>query len=207
MGACCASGKGDKQGGEEKDYDASQQIFLVGHPGVGKTSLLYKFTDDKFPVDEEFNVAEPRTTTLSDIGAAKKKVRVTIVDTAGQEKFRTITSSFYGNSEGILVVYDVTSKESFEQLESWFTEVDRYAKEEVLTILIGNKVDLLQGDAKVERAVKKEDAEALAEQRGITYLETSAKSGEGVSECFKELTSQILSHTNETGMNGINALE
>jgi len=133
----------------------------------------------------------------------KKKVKVTIVDTAGQEKFRTITSSFYGNSEGIIVVYDVTSKESFEQLESWFTEVDRYAKEEVLTILVGNKVDLLQGDAKVERAVKKEDAEALAEQRGITYLETSAKSGEGVSECFKELTSQILSLINETGMNGI----
>eukprot|EP01120_Amphizonella_sp_Union-15-10_P003621 TRINITY_DN1402_c0_g1_i2.p1 TRINITY_DN1402_c0_g1~~TRINITY_DN1402_c0_g1_i2.p1 ORF type:complete len:201 (-),score=32.67 TRINITY_DN1402_c0_g1_i2:53-655(-) len=200
MGTCCSGESKGNSGTDGKEHDDAQQFFLVGHPGVGKTSLLYRFTDNKFPVDDSLDVAKPRMTNLSDIGDSKKTIKVTLIDTAGQEKFRTITSSFYGRSEGIIVVYDVTNKETYNQLKSWFTEIDRYATSGMLRILVGNKIDLLDSSS---RAVSKEDAEQLADSNGVQYFETSAKTAEGVNECFRQLCEMIHAQKNETGMNGI----
>eukprot|EP01121_Diplochlamys_sp_Union-15-3_P020821 TRINITY_DN8241_c0_g1_i1.p1 TRINITY_DN8241_c0_g1~~TRINITY_DN8241_c0_g1_i1.p1 ORF type:complete len:143 (+),score=25.15 TRINITY_DN8241_c0_g1_i1:96-524(+) len=137
-------------------------------------------------------------------GSKKVKVQMTLRDTAGQEKFRTITSSFYGHSEGIIVVYDIMNKESFEQLDSWFKEVKRYAEENIVQILVGNKTDLLSSQ---DRAVTKEEAQKLAEEHHIPYFETSAKTSEGLNEMFEALSGLILSKNTSKGMGGTDNLE
>lgn len=96
-------------------------------------------------------------------------------DTAGQERFRTITSSYYRGAHGIIIVYDITDRESFDNVKQWLSEIDRYACENVNKLLVGNKCDM---DSK--RQVEYEEAKAFADERGIPFLETSAKDATNV---------------------------
>jgi Ras-related protein Rab-1A len=96
-------------------------------------------------------------------------------DTAGQERFRTITSSYYRGAHGIIIVYDITDRESFDNVKQWLNEIDRYACENVNKLLVGNKCDM---DSK--RQVEYEEAKAFADERGIPFLETSAKDSTNV---------------------------
>jgi len=107
-------------------------------------------------------------------------------DTAGQERFKTITSSYYKGSHGIMIVYDVTDPESFKGVENWLAEVDKRASGNVVKLLIGNKADLAG-----QRKVTYEDGLALAKRWGMGFLETSAKSGTNIKECFQVLTEEI----------------
>jgi small GTP-binding protein len=115
-----------------------------------------------------------------------KTVKLQIWDTAGQERFRTITSSYYRGAHGIIVVYDVTDQESFNNVKQWFQEIDRYATEGVNKLLVGNKSDI--SDKKVvEYTVAKEFADSM----GIPFLETSAKSSTNVEQAFLTMARQI----------------
>lgn len=96
-------------------------------------------------------------------------------DTAGQERFRTITSSYYRGAHGIIIVYDITDRESFDNVKQWLNEIDRYACENVNKLLVGNKCDL-----ESKRQVDFEEAKAFADERGIPFLETSAKNATNV---------------------------
>lgn len=107
-------------------------------------------------------------------------------DTAGQERFRTITSSYYRGAHGIIIVYDITDSESFDNVKQWLNEIDRYACENVNKLLVGNKSDL---DSK--RQVQFEDAKAFADERGIPFLETSAKSSVNVEKAFLTMAAEI----------------
>ena len=107
-------------------------------------------------------------------------------DTAGQERFRTITCSYYRGAHGIIVVYDVTDRESFSNVKQWLHEVDRYACENVSKLLVGNKSDLTS-----KRVVAYDEAKAFADSIGIDFLETSAKSAAHVEDAFMALTSTI----------------
>lgn len=106
-------------------------------------------------------------------------VKLQIWDTAGQERFHTITSSYYHNAHGIVVVYDVSNRESFDAVNHWFSEVDRLAASEVCKLLIGNKSDLTE-----QRAVSESEGRALAASLGIPFLETSAKNSQNVEAMF-----------------------
>ena len=107
-------------------------------------------------------------------------------DTAGQERFRTITSSYYRGAHGIIVVYDVTDLESYNNVKQWLHEIDRYAFENVNKLLIGNKSDL-QG----KRAVETKDAAAFADSLGIEFVETSAKNAVNVEKAFMMIAAQV----------------
>lgn len=107
-------------------------------------------------------------------------------DTAGQERFRTITSSYYRGAHGIIVVYDTTDKESFDNVVEWLNEIDKYATENVNKLLVGNKCDL-----ESKRQVDTEEAKAFAEERGIPFLETSAKNSLNVEESFLTMAREI----------------
>jgi Ras-related protein Rab-1A len=107
-------------------------------------------------------------------------------DTAGQERFRTITSSYYRGAHGIIIVYDITDSESFDNVKQWLNEIDRYACENVNKLLVGNKSDL---DSK--RQVTFEEAQAFANERGIPFLETSAKSSLNVEKAFLTMAAEI----------------
>jgi len=109
-----------------------------------------------------------------------------IWDTAGQERFRTITSSYYRGAHGIIVVYDVTNPESFNNVQKWLQEIDRYACENVHKLLVGNKADMAS-----ERKVSTDDGRDFAESLGLEFLETSAKNATNVEETFNRIATAI----------------
>jgi len=115
-----------------------------------------------------------------DIIINNKKVKLQIWDTAGHERFRTITTSYYRGAHGIVTVFDLTDKNSFEHIEKWMEEINKYAKENVMKFLIGNKSDLVD-----KREVLFEEASALANKLNIYYVETSAKNNINISDFFQ----------------------
>jgi len=117
----------------------------------------------------------------------KKTVKLQIWDTAGQERFRTITSAYYRGADGIIMVYDVTSSESFDHVEEWLSEVDRYANENTSKLLIGNKADLID-----EKQVSDETAQKFADKLGISFLETSAKTATNVDAAFLTMAKELI---------------
>jgi small GTP-binding protein len=109
-----------------------------------------------------------------------------IWDTAGQERFRTITSSYYRGAHGIIVVYDVTDQDSFNNVKQWLNEIDRYASENVQKLLVGNKCDMVS-----KKVVEYETAKQFADSLSITFLETSAKNAQNVEQAFLTMAAQI----------------
>ena len=116
-----------------------------------------------------------------------KKVKLQIWDTAGQERFKNITASYYRGGNGVLVVYDITDRASFENLNSWLIEIEKNANKNVYKLLIGNKCDLED-----KRQVKYEEGKEFAESNGMKFLETSAKTDSKVNEAFELLTKEII---------------
>lgn len=169
----------------KRDYDYLFKLVLIGDSGVGKSCLLLRFADDNFTdsyistigVDFRF-----RTITID-----KKTVKLQIWDTAGQERFRTITSAYYRGADGIIMVYDVTSSESFDHVEEWLSEVDRYANENTSKLLVGNKADLIE-----EKQVPEETAQRFADKLGISFLETSAKTSTNVDAAFLTMAKELI---------------
>jgi len=169
----------------KRDYDYLFKLVLIGDSGVGKSCLLLRFADDNFTdsyistigVDFRF-----RTITIDD-----KIVKLQIWDTAGQERFRTITSAYYRGADGIIMVYDVTSSESFDHVEEWLSEVDRYANENTSKLLVGNKADLIE-----EKQVTKETAQSFADKLSIPFLETSAKTATNVDNAFLTMAKELI---------------
>ena len=117
----------------------------------------------------------------------KKTVKLQIWDTAGQERFRTITSAYYRGADGIIMVYDVTSQDSFDHVNDWLKEVNRYASEGTCKLLVGNK-----SDRSTEKVVTKEKAKEFADDIGVPFLETSAKSANNVEEAFLTMASELI---------------
>ncbi|EXB75905.1 Ras-related protein RABC2a [Morus notabilis] len=172
--------------GQSNSYDLSFKILLIGDSGVGKSSLLVSFisasTDDLAPtIGVDFKIK------LLTVGG--KKLKLTIWDTAGQERFRTLTSSYYRGAQGIILVYDVTRRETFTNLSDvWAKEVELYmTNKDCVRMLVGNKVD-----RESERAVSREEGMALAKELGSLFLECSAKTRENVEQCFEELALKIM---------------
>ncbi|VDD95200.1 unnamed protein product [Enterobius vermicularis] len=166
------------------EYDYLFKLLLIGDSGVGKSCLLLRFADDTYTesyistIGVDFKI---RTIELDG-----KTIKLQIWDTAGQERFRTITSSYYRGAHGIIVVYDITDQESFNNVKQWLQEIDRYACENVNKLLVGNKCDLT-----TKRAVEQNAAKEYAEQLGIPFLETSAKSSTNVEQAFLTMAGEI----------------
>ncbi|KAF9926622.1 GTP-binding protein, partial [Linnemannia zychae] len=125
-----------------------------------------------------------------------KRIKLQIWDTAGQERFRTITTVYYRGAMGILLVYDVTDERSFSNIRNWFSNIEQHASEGVNKILIGNKCDM--PDKKV---ISKDQGQTLADEFGIKFLETSAKSNIGVEEAFFSIARDIKKRMIDTQTN------
>ncbi|ONM20620.1 Ras-related protein RABD1 [Zea mays] len=122
-----------------------------------------------------------------------KTVKLQIWDIAGQERFRTITSSYYRGAHGIIIVYDITDMESFNHVKQWLGEIDRYANDSVRRLLVGNKCDLAENRA-VDTSVDSstgQNFQAYAEEVGIPFLETSAKESINIEEAFLAMSAAI----------------
>ena len=124
-----------------------------------------------------------------------KTVKLQIWDTAGQERFRTITSAYYRGADGIVMVYDMTNTESFDHVNDWLKEVNRYAAPGTVKLLVGNKCDRIN-----DRAVTIEQAQEFASDLGIPFLETSAKSAKNVEEAFLTIAGQLIKQRIAAGL-------
>lgn len=182
------------------NQDQAQQntfkVMLLGDSGVGKTCLLVRFKDDTFlsgsfiaTVGIDFR---NKTIVIND-----KQVKLQIYDTAGQERFRSVTHSYYRDANALLLLYDVTSLTSFNNVRAWLSDIHEYAHSDVIVILIANKVDKTQ-----ERVVTREMGEKLANEYDVTYIETSAKTGLNVEFCFKAIGQALLQQIDSTIANG-----
>ncbi|KWU46039.1 ras family protein [Rhodotorula sp. JG-1b] len=175
----------------QQSYDMLAKMLLIGDSGVGKSCLLLRFCDDAWTpsfittIGIDFKI---RTIELDG-----KRIKLQIWDTAGQERFRTITTAYYRGAMGILLVYDVTDERSFNNIRTWHANVEQHASEGVNKILIGNKCDW--SDKKV---ISEQQGQELADELGLRFLETSAKSNINVEEAFFALATDIKNRLAET---------
>jgi Ras-related protein Rab-1A len=171
------------------EHDYFFKILLIGDSGVGKSCLLLRFADDSWTETHISTIGvDFKIKTLEIDG---KTVKLQIWDTAGQERFRTITSSYYRGAQGIILVYDCTDKESFNNVKQWMGEIDRYACENVNKLLVGNKCDLVD-----EKTVDTNTAKEFAAGYDIPFIETSAKTAQNVEQCFVSLATAIKNRMN-----------
>ena len=171
------------------NYDEKCQLLIVGDSTVGKTSILSRYTSgtfnanylatvglDFFQKEEIFN---------------GKTIRIKIWDTAGQERYKSLTQGFFRNAQGIMVVYDVTNMETFDNLQYWIKSIKTHVgseKDQIPVIVIGNKIDA------TEREVERSSGEKFAADLNYDYFETSAKTGEGVEKCVNYLVEKVLKY-------------
>jgi len=163
------------------------KLLLIGNSSVGKSSLLLRFADETFLTEDESSATIGVDFRVSKMEVNGRRVKLSIWDTAGQERFRTITSSYYRGAQGIILVYDVANRETFEALPRWFTELETYVTPSVVKILVGNKVD-----KEYSRAVSEEEGRQFAARMGTLFVEASAKTNVGVDAAFKEVVQQII---------------
>jgi len=167
------------------DKEEVYKILLIGDSGVGKTCMLLRFTDDTYTEEFITTIGADFKTRVIEVGG--KRLKLQIWDTSGQERFRTITSSYYRGAHGIVVVYDITDPVSFTNVKQWLQEIERYAGgDDVGKILCGNKCDI-----KDKRQVTVDSAKDFAESQGLQLIETSAKGKINIDECFIALAKEI----------------
>ncbi|CAF3475708.1 unnamed protein product [Rotaria sp. Silwood1] len=161
------------------------KVMLLGDSGVGKTCLLVRFKDGTFLAGSFIATVgidfRNKIVTLGD-----KKIKLQIFDTAGQERFRSVTHSYYRDANALLLLYDVTSYSSFENISAWLSEIKEFAHDGVVIMLIGNKID------KSQRVVSREAGERLARDYEVSFLETSAKTGQNVELAFMATAQALL---------------
>ena len=164
------------------------KLLIIGDSRVGKTSLLLNYVEKIFPEAH-----------ISTLGVEYKEkeiikdnyvIRLQIWDTAGEERFRSITKSIYRNANGILFVCDITNRESFKNIKNWIKDADNVDKD-IKGIIIGNKIDLDN-----ERVVSVEDLEEIGKKYNMPFIEASAKTGMNVNKCFEVLIDELFKNKN-----------
>ncbi len=163
------------------------KVVLAGAAAVGKTSLLHRFIHGKFAGDYMATIGVDFLT--KDLEIEDNQVKLTIWDLAGQKSFKFMRKSFYTGAKGVLLIFDLTSKESFGEIGTWYNEMIEIIRKPIPFLLIGNKVDLIEEKG---REVEIKTAENYAKLNNSTYIETSAKTGEAVEDAFLELTKKMI---------------
>ncbi|KAG7216267.1 hypothetical protein INR49_021804 [Caranx melampygus] len=204
------------------DEELVHKTILVGDSGVGKTSLLVQFDQGKFipgsfsaTVGIGFTVCpsikicfcsfQNKVVNVDDVkvklqakvpSIAFSPVSLSDWDTAGQERFRSVTHAYYRDAHALLLLYDITSKSSFDNIRAWLTEIHEYAQSDVVIMLLGNKADMSG-----ERAIRRDEGERLAREYSVPFMETSAKTGVNVELAFtavaKELKHRLSKHPSQ----------
>ncbi|KAH9766801.1 ras-related protein RABA2b [Citrus sinensis] len=168
----------------DHEYDYLFKIVLIGDSGVGKSNILSRFTRNEFCLESKSTIGvEFATRTLQVEG---KTVKAQIWDTAGQERYRAITSAYYRGAVGALLVYDITKRQTFDNVTRWLRELRDHADSNIVIMMAGNKSDLNH-----LRAVAAEDAQILAEKEGLSFLETSALEALNVEKAFQTILLDI----------------
>jgi len=170
------------------EYDVLAKAIIIGDSSVGKSSLLYRYTEQDWnphyiaTIGVDFKVMT--------FERDSKIVKLQLWDTAGQDRFRTIVHTYYRGSHGVLLVFALDDRSSFDNLHEWLSDVQRFATNGVPIVLVGNKCDCPANQV----AVSDEEAEAFAAQLGGTFIKTSARQNQGVDTAFSTLLERCLTH-------------
>jgi len=167
-------------------YDYLFKFIIIGDAATGKSCLLHRFIDDKFRKESTHTIGVEFGSKIIEVGG--HFVKLQIWDTAGQERFRSVTRSYYRGAAGTILVYDITSRDSYNHVSSWLNDAKALANPDIAIVLVGNQIDL-----SAEREVSFLEASRFAQENELMFLETSALTGEGVSEVFLKCARTILS--------------
>ena len=162
----------------------SFKFIIIGSSGVGKTAILKRLVEDTFSADSQSTIGVEFDSTIIEVDG--QQVKLQIWDTAGQERFRSIAKAYFRNAVGVVLVFDITERKTFDDINMWLNDVHALCDPTATVILIGNKADL--GD---NRTVTLAEAEQFAQQHQLTYLETSALNGTNVREAFVNVATTI----------------
>lgn len=167
----------------KQDYDVAFKILIIGDSGVGKSSILLRFDEDKF--NNHFLSTIGIDFRSKIITIDETRIKLQLWDTSGQERFKSITNAYYRGASGVIIVYDVDNLESFANIHHWLDSVNLYASKNIIKILVANKIDL-------ERKITKDMGVNLARELGMEFFEVSAKDGKQINEIFTNLAKQCL---------------
>ena len=169
-----------------KDYNYLFKVLILGDSFVGKTNMLKRFLNDEFDMNTKETVGVEFGSKNFILGEKEDIVKAQIWDTAGQERYRSVTKAYYKGAKGALLVYDITRKATFENIDNWLIDLRTNADKDILILLIGNKSDLID-----TREISEEEARTKAEQYNIAFLETSAKTGDNINKAFSQLIEEV----------------
>ena len=171
--------------------DYSFKILFLGSIGVGKTSIIFRYVNDKLKIDQKSTIGIDFKTKI--VEYKSKKIKLKIFDTSGQERFRALTKNYYQDSDGIIIVFDIKRRESFDEIVYWMEEISKIRDKNSLgLLLVGNKND---GDI-IERKIKKEEGVNVSNLYDFKYIETSALINDNIKECFDLIIQSIFEKKN-----------
>ena len=173
--------------------DNTLKIVIVGESGVGKTNFLYRFIEGKYLKIVEPTLGTDFKSKVCTLPKSKKNVKMNLWDTAGQERYMSINKIFFQRVQGIMLMYDITNRDSYEKLPKWVKFINEQAYN-VPVILIGNKID----DENENRIVRKEEGKNFAKQYGYLFYEASALNGKNVNNAFYSLCESCISKLEES---------
>ncbi|MHA1148653.1 MAG: GTP-binding protein [Promethearchaeota archaeon] len=163
------------------------KLILVGDGAVGKTSMVHRFVEGEFRSDYQSTIGTAILKKECKFDGLKSRVRFVIWDLAGQAQFMRVRQSYLANAEAGLIVYDITRRKSFENITRWMEEIKKASLDKIFLILVGNKADLEN-----DRVVTYDEGLKLAEELGMPFIETSAKTGERIDEAFRMIAFQLI---------------
>ena len=168
---------------ENKIYEG--KLITLGDSEVGKTCLIYRFFEETFISSylSKIGFDLKKKTVRLDNG---RKIKLVIYDTAGQERFKSLSVNYIKKADGILIVYDITNKQSFINVENWIKNAREDMRKNVPIYLIGNKIDLED-----QRVITKENGENLSAQYKLKFYETSCKDGTNIDKCFQDMANEL----------------
>ena len=157
------------------------KVVLLGHQGVGKSSIVLRFVTNNFRQFSESTIGASYMSKL--VVVDEKAIKFQIWDTAGQEKYHSLAPMYYRNAAAAVLVYDITKASTFKTLQNWVYELEQRGPKEIALAIVGNKADL-----SAQREVEQKTAREYAEEIGGVFLEPSAKNNEGIADVFREIS-------------------